>query len=666
MAKVFDFDLNNAPRQGEEKTAMPPEIAFSDAIVKFGLTKPDAVISDGQIHRYGLKKADWYVYFPDPDNPGGAAGSWRDGTETFHWSYRADLTTEERAANAERIAKISRQREDESARIHAEAQAEVTKLWEGSPVPESHPYLTKKGVKAYDIRLRKGKGELLIPMRDTSGILHSLQRIRPDGEKLNWLGGAKSGHFHTIPGTGDTAYLVEGFATGATVHEATGATVYIAFDAQNLKLVAPLLKGRIVVAADNDHRTKGNPGITAAKLTNLPYIYPTGIEGTDFNDLAAEKGIAEVRRQLVPPENKFSRRVITGKDLHARFIQTLSMGWTIDKILPESSNIIVIFGPPSSGKSFVTLDMTLSIDTGIAWHGHKVKQKPVLYLAAEGQAGVLKRIVAWKKYHGVQEIPTFSLLPMPCIIDNDTQLRELLAMIRGLPQMPGVIVLDTLARSMQGDENSTADMGRMVNAATHISDDTNAQIAIVHHTGKDETKGPRGAIALTGATDTMFKVVRTKEPKQYLLICERQKDDEPFEPMIFDFEVVDTGYTTADAYSVTSLVPLWNPDIKPLQKKEKRTALCGGAKIAMDAYHEAVREHGEPPTEAIKAQMGELVLPTDKVLHVEVWRSWAYRKGISDGNDEAKKKAFQRARDSLIDKGLVDTLDGYYWLRDRT
>lgn len=317
----------------------------------------------------------------------------------------------------------------------------------------------------------------------------------------------------------------------------------------------------------------------------------------------------------------------------------------------------MIYGAPSSGKSFAALDMALSIAHGLPWHGHDTKKKSVLYLAAEGQAGVLKRIETWRQYHGMERIDNFSLLPMPCLIDNPGQLGELLAMIRSLPAMPGVIILDTVARSMLGDENSTLDMGKLVNACGELHEATKATICLIHHTGKDETRGARGAIALTGATDTMFKVVRTTEEKQYLLICERQKDDEPFKPMVFNLEVIDTGHVNADGDPVTSLVPVYDPEAKVKEKKkEKRIVLRGNAKIAMDAYREAIKVHGEDPTEAIKAQMGGLILPTDKVLHDDNWREWAYRKGMD-------RLPFWRAKKSLIDQSMIDTLDGYYWIR---
>jgi putative DNA primase/helicase len=660
MARIFDFN-DAKPQKTENDNRQPPDMAFRDFIAECGFNRPESIIEDGEIHRYGKNKVDWYLYHPHPSNPAGAFGCWKRSEENVTWCYRgADMSAREREDHETRMAQIRRKVNEDRERAHVQAREEVTKVWAEAKEPENHPYLKKKGVGAYGIRIYKG--DLLIPYRDQNGLLHSVQKITPSGDKFNWSGGEVSGHYHTIEGTGK-AYLCEGYATGATIHEATGATVYIAFSAGNLKEVSPLLPDNVIVAADNDTETKGNPGLTAAMATERQWIIPKGITGTDFNDLAMEKGIDEVRRQLSQSTNKFTNNVILGNQLHDKFLQTLKMGWTIDKILPESSFLSVVFGAPSGGKSFTVLDMCCSIDSGKDWHGHKVKQKPVLYLAAEGQAGMLKRIEAWRQHHK-RDLPTFALLPMPCLIDEHTQRRELLNMISELPQKPGIIILDTLARSMQGDENSTADMGKVVIAAGILREETDAQVVIIHHTGKDESRGPRGAIALTGATDTMLKVVRLTEEKKFALICERQKDDEPFAPMVFDFQVIDTGFMTVDGSPVTSLVPELDAEATAKfgeGKKAKKEKLTPVQRRILTSLKDAVKQHGIPLTQEIMDRYCGLVTPNDKMVTVNQWRKEAKRKDISDGENKAQNIAFNRAKEVLADKRYIGILDGYVW-----
>ena len=660
----FNFDFNDAkPQRGEPENRLPPEVAFVDFIKEKGFNPPEFVIQDGTIHRYGKNKVDWYIFFPDGNNAGGSFGCWNKDEDNLNWCYLgANMSDEQRSQHNDRMRQIHKQINDERQRVHAQAREEVAKVWAEAKEATDHPYLKKKGIKAHGVKIHKG--DLIIPMRDKDGLLHSLQRITPGCAKLNWAGGAVAGYYHTIPGTGKFSYLCEGYATGATIHEATGATVYIAFSAGNLKTVSPLLPDNVIVAADDDRETKGNPGLSAALATKRQVISPKGLKGTDFNDLASEKGLDEVRRQLNQSTNKYTKRVLIGPDLHAGFLQTLKMGWTVDKILPESSALSVVFGPPSGGKSFTVLDLCCSIDSGTLWHGRKVKQKPVLYLAAEGQAGMLKRIEAWKQRRKV-DLPTFALLPMPCLIDEDSQRRELINMITELPQKPGIIVLDTLARSMTGDENSTSDMGKVVIAAGILIEETGAQVIIIHHTGKDEARGPRGAIALTGATDSMFKVVRLKEDKKFVLICERQKDDEPFAPMVFRFDVVDTGFLTVDGSPVTSLVPEFDPEgtadfgeKAETGKPVKHSKTQEKAILALDL---TIRERGIYPPEEVLTFMRGAILPNTKIARLDDWKNECLRLGISAGESRAQNKTFQKAQEQLESKKIISILSGYVW-----
>ncbi len=398
-------------------------------------------------------------------------------------------------------------------------------------------------------------------------------------------------------------------------------------------------------------------GINGRGNTGLPYVFPEGIQGTDFNDMALEKGLEAVRLLLCPQKSKFEKRLICSDQLHDKFEESLRLSYRIKDVLPESSGLVLIYGAPGSFKSFSALDMGLSIATGKDWHDHQVKPCQVLDLAAEGQSGVLKRIEAWRKYWG-KEVENFNLLPMPCLVDDERELKDLINLTREIK--PEVIFFDTLARSMLGDENSTMDMGKVVKSCDRIREEIGAMVVLVHHTGKDETKGPRGAIALTGATDTAFKIVLTKEFRQFKLICERQKDYDPFRSMFFDLEEMDTGYQTIDGDQVFSLVPIYNPGLKIKEGKRDDLPIRGGAAIALKALAAAIKEYGIDPSEEIKKQMS-FYLPGDKVVGIDSWRMNAYRMGISDGDKEAQKKAFKRSRETLLSKGLIKTFDGYYW-----
>jgi putative DNA primase/helicase len=181
-------------------------------------------------------------------------------------------------------------------------------LGQCKPATQAHPYLDRKQIKPYGILARFGS--LVIPLRDAYGLVQSLQFIDANGEKGFLSGGRVAGCFYGIGSPKGLIWLAEGFATGATIHDATGDAVAVCFSAGNIKRVAEALRGNYpceewVIAADNDTGTPGNPGkaaaLEAARRFRLKVAWPTfpeGSQGTDFNDLAQEIGLLALRRDL--------------------------------------------------------------------------------------------------------------------------------------------------------------------------------------------------------------------------------------------------------------------------------------------------------------------------------------------------------------------------------
>lgn len=284
---------------------------FREAITAAGLAAPDVLLDDGALHRFspsgrrGAASA-WYVLHSD-SVAAGVFGCWKAGF-TSTWCAKSDkaMTPAELAAHRQRVKAMKAQRDaDESARLKGEADKAAIR-WRGAAAPGAHPYLVQKGVQPHGARC---DGEtLLIPLRDTAGKLHSLQTITPDGMK-RFRGRMKGCYFPL--GRKPQGFLIvcEGFATGASIHEATGLPVAVAFNAGNLGLVAAALHKAypalvLVLAADDDHLTPGNPGITAARQAALAVggfvvapQFPKGRppKATDFNDLATLAGLDAVR-----------------------------------------------------------------------------------------------------------------------------------------------------------------------------------------------------------------------------------------------------------------------------------------------------------------------------------------------------------------------------------
>lgn len=249
---------------------------FISAMASAGLAMDKGVpVADGSLHRYRVdadkagSKNGWYVLHLD-DKPFGAFGSWKTGqSETWSPGAGESMTAAERQALAARMAAAKLARDAEQAAVQTSARQRAHDLWEkAKPADGTHAYLVKKGVPAYGLKLLRQ--QLVVPLRDVDGTLHSLQFIADDGRKTFLTGGRKRGCYHAIGKPAAALCICEGYATGATIYRDTGHATAVAFDAGNLQPVARALRQKfprltLVIAADNDTETPGNPGVTAAQ-----------------------------------------------------------------------------------------------------------------------------------------------------------------------------------------------------------------------------------------------------------------------------------------------------------------------------------------------------------------------------------------------------------------
>ncbi len=250
--------------------------SFREAIQAKGMTPP-VCIRPGVKHRFpGVGKkssneAGWCFLFPD--GRGGIFGDYSSGLyEVWQANRDQPMTQQERVAFRRKIAQAKREAEKVRQDNQAAAARRAFKIWEAAkPAKEDHPYLIKKRMKPSGLRQNED-GRLVAPLWDAEGMLHSIQFINEDGEKRFLRNGRiEACHFFIgdKPKPGDNICIAEGIATAASIHAATGFPVAVAFNAGNLKAVAEALReqhpdAKIVICADDDYRTPGNPGITKA------------------------------------------------------------------------------------------------------------------------------------------------------------------------------------------------------------------------------------------------------------------------------------------------------------------------------------------------------------------------------------------------------------------
>lgn len=279
---------------------------FREAIQSAGLTPPETIEADGQLHRYSTDgtpgdDAGWYVYHDD-GVAAGAFGDWRSGlSETWCARSPSELSPAEREAHRRTIAETQRQRDAERDQRHAEARTRAAEIWtRATPETGGHRYLRDRQVQAYGIR--SDGQRLIVPMRDTAGALHSLQYIDPRGEKRYLTGGRVDGCYHAIGTPDGTLCICEGYATAASVHEATGHAVAVAFSAGNLEPVARALRAkypdlRIIVCGDNDASGTGQAAAhDAARAVGGRVAIPA--EVGDWNDVHQRDSAEAVREAI--------------------------------------------------------------------------------------------------------------------------------------------------------------------------------------------------------------------------------------------------------------------------------------------------------------------------------------------------------------------------------
>jgi KaiC/GvpD/RAD55 family RecA-like ATPase len=301
----------------------------------------------------------------------------------------------------------------------------------------------------------------------------------------------------------------------------------------------------------------------------------------------------------------------------------------------EAECLSMIFGDPGCGKSFLGVDLALSVATGTSFHGRKVLTGPVVYLAGEGHNGLIRRVEAWSKERkvDVSECPLF-LSQSAAQFLNDTLVREVAEAVEKVKDKfgpPRLIVVDTVARSFGGgDENSTSDMTKFVAALDQFRETYGCTILLVHHSGHTEKKRARGNMALKGALDAEYRV--EKKGQGIVIECTKMKDAPEPKPIHFSLCSVELAIAS-DGKPITSAVLRPSVDFSSdFVKKMTDTQV-----LAINAYEAAVLAVGKLRDDGSFAG-----------IHVEDWRDQFYRKHTGDSID-TKRKAFNRARKDLVE-----------------
>lgn len=324
-----------AGRRGKRQMSAEIFEQFRAALVARDIIPPEQIIADGEFHRcdvagkHGKDDASYVLHLDGL--PAGGFENWRDGHGWQPWRLNIGrpLTRAERDDLARWDAATRIKRAEATAQTQADARQRASRIWaDARAATPSHPYLAKKKVPGHDLRVYKGA--LIVPLRAADGTLHSLQFIAGDGSKRFLKGGRVAGMCYllgTISEGQAVVCVAEGYATAATIHEATEYPVVVAFNAGNLAAVARTIRQTystacLIVCADDDFETPGNPGLKLAMEAAregharlaIPAFGGERLSGeTDFNDLHRKDGPDAVRAALdaaVVPANEASAPVV--------------------------------------------------------------------------------------------------------------------------------------------------------------------------------------------------------------------------------------------------------------------------------------------------------------------------------------------------------------------
>ena len=272
------------------------------------------------------------------------------------------------------------------------------------------------------------------------------------------------------------------------------------------------------------------------KMAKQAGYHDTGLDTSDLRQQAQEaaSNLPQVDGVRTPDgySGKFPVYAAGDPALHK------STEWHIKGVLPNA-DLIVLYGASGSGKSFVVLDMIGAVARGKLWQGCRVKKARVVMIAAEGSGGVGKRIRAYCKHYGLKEADLdIGIIRVPPNVIEDVDVQELVNVLTAVGA--DVFVIDTLAQVTPGaNENSGEDMGQAIRNIRLITDATGATALVVHHAGKDTSRGARGWSGIRAAADAEIEISRNDAG--HLISITKMKDGDDSQQWGFRLDRVEVG-----------------------------------------------------------------------------------------------------------------------------
>lgn len=330
-------------------------------------------------------------------------------------------------------------------------------------------------------------------------------------------------------------------------------------------------------------------------------------------------------------------------------------GGLVDGLLQRGS-LSVIYGPTGCRKTFLALDIAMSVARGEPWRGLAVEIGSCLYLAAEAGKSFQNRVFAYKLHHGLEDanLHFAALTAMVDLRNPDADISEIITIMEQMEartETPvALVIVDTLSAVAAGSDEGAEDMGDLVENLKRIRQETGAHVCGIHHTGKDTGRGARGHTILPAAADTMIEVVPDNISPISIAHVRKQRDLPTEGSFAFGLSVVEVG-TSRNGKIVTSCV------VEHLETSQipKRTSLSARQRNALDVLNNIVVDHGKPAPDE------KHYPPGARVVSVDLWREYLFKAGVLDKDTANPRADFKRLREALSDKGAIREWSGLLW-----
>jgi putative DNA primase/helicase len=530
-----------------------------------------------------------------------------------------------------------------------------------SPAAASHAYIEAKQGRPDGLRVVPDAdplriagvsvaGWLVVPVLPVGGGEPvSLQFIPPPerGKKLNLPGASVAGVF-TVGELqpGGTVFLCEGIGQAWACWKATGFASVVCFGWGRVRSVAAELRQRDATARlvlVPDAGKEADAASIAASLGALVAAMPEGSPANfDANDYAQAEGFDALEVLLAgacdPPKPEPRYKLLGPAEL--RDLPPLS--WRVRGVLP-AAGLAALYGPSASGKSFLGFDLAARIASGNAWFGCRVEAAPVVYVALEGEAGFKLRAQAWEADKERALPDGLRLVLQPFKLTEPQDVEDLAAVVPA----GAVVFVDTLNRSAPtADENSSRDMGEILEAAKRLQALTGGLVVLVHHTGKDATKGLRGHSSLFAAMDAAIEVSRNEDRREWRVA--KSKDGSDGDAQAFRLEVVELG-EDEHGEPITSCVVRRDDAAQEIQRVKLPQG--GNQRLALDALRPMFKD-------GRMARPGAPPMRPCIELEAAVVRAAAALTCSSDRKTERARAAIS----GLVTRGVLGLNEGWLWL----